>query len=528
MFQASYFLLSVGVLLQVLIVVNAELITPSIWPQPVEFQTSTGLTNVGLFEYTSKNGAVNTLEQAYKRYNAMIFQHNTESSDTTPVEVIVDDNSEAYPQLDTDESYSLTIPSPENSGEPIKIEAKTVYGALYGLESLSQLVMYDYDKQRYIISATPIRISDSPRYKHRGMLLDTARHFQPIPFIQRVVDSLSYSKYNVLHWHVVDTQSFPFESKTYPKLWKGAYTKPERYSQADIKDLVEYGRLRGVKVMIEFDMPGHASSWCKGYPEVCPSETCTEPLDPSSNATFPLIRSLLGECNGANDGNTEALFPYQFIHLGGDEVDYKCWENDAEIQQWEKEQGFSGSEDTYKYFVEQTASIAREQNRLPVQWVEVFEHFGSTLSKDIVIHVWKEKTTLDEVLSAGYKALLSNQDDWYLDHETTSWQTMYKNEPTAGLSKSSDPSLILGGESCMWAENIDPSDLFNTVWPRAAAVGEVLWSPKIDDSVDMDKVENRLQTFRCLLTQRGISAAPVNNHRTRMAPPNPGSCYYQR
>ena len=223
MFQASYFLLSIGVLLQVLIVVNAELITPSIWPQPVEFQTSTGLTNVGLFEFTSKNGAVNTLEQAYKRYNAMIFQHNTESSDTTPVEVIVDDNSEAYPQLDTDESYSLTIPSPENSGEPIKIEAKTVYGALYGIESLSQLVMYDYDKQRYVISATPIRISDSPRYKHRGMLLDTARHFQPIPFIQRVVDSLSYAKYNVLHWHVVDTQSFPFESKTYPKLWKGEY-----------------------------------------------------------------------------------------------------------------------------------------------------------------------------------------------------------------------------------------------------------------------------------------------------------------
>merc|ERR1719456_405732 len=99
--------------------------------------------------------------------------------------------------------------------------------------------------------------------------------------IQKVIDSLAYAKFNVFHWHVVDTESFPFESRTYPRLWEGAYTKAERYTQEDIYGVVEYARLRGVKVMIEFDMPGHAGSWCAGYPEICPSQQCKQPLNPA-------------------------------------------------------------------------------------------------------------------------------------------------------------------------------------------------------------------------------------------------------
>lgn len=276
------------------------------------------------------------------------------------------------------------------------------------------------------------------------MLLDTSRHFQPISFLQQTIDALSYAKYNVLHWHVVDTQSFPFESKAYPRLWDGAYTKQEKYSHSDIVELVEYGRQRGVKIMIEFDMPGHAASWCTGYPEICPSMSCKQPLDPSSEMTFPLITGLLAECTGAS--GDKPIFPYELLHLGGDEVSYTCWEASSDIQAWEKAQGIDGSEGTYEYFVDKVATIARDQDRLPVQWVEVFEHFGSSLSNDTVVHVWKEKTTMDGVLTAGYRALLSNQDSWYLDHLDTTWQTMYLNEPTEGLSPTSDPSLILGGK----------------------------------------------------------------------------------
>ena len=366
-------------------------------------------------KFHTTNGEIATLTEAYERYSSIMFPHKTkeskEAAQNVNVKVTVADSSESYPLLATDESYSLDIKSPSD----ISLNAKTVYGALRGLETLSQLVIFDFDQESYFIPATPIQVSDAPRYPHRGVLLDTSRHYQPIQFLQKTIDSLAYAKYNVLHWHVVDTQSFPFESSTYPKLWQGAYTKPERYSQNDIRELVEYGRKRGVKVMIEFDMPGHAASWCTGYPEICPSMSCKQPLNPASNLTFPLITSLLGECTGANTKPSDALFPYDLLHLGGDEVSYTCWESSAQIQECQKEQGFSTSEDTYKYFVDKAATITREQNRLPIQWVEVFEHFGDKLDKNTVVHVWKEKTTLDGVLKAGYRALLSNQDDWYLE-----------------------------------------------------------------------------------------------------------------
>lgn len=143
---------------------------------------------------------------------------------------------------------------------------------------------------------------------------------------------------------------------------------------------------------------------------------------------------------------------------------------------------------------------------------------------------------MDGVLKAGYRALLSNEGLWYLDHNATTWKDMYLNEPTEGLSPESDPKLIMGGESCMWAEKVDPSDLHNTIWPRAAAVAEVLWTPyevihpNSNDAseVDLESAQNRLETFRCLLNQRGISAAPVTNLVARTNPPNPGSCYVQR
>ncbi len=209
------------------------------------------------------------------------------------------------------------------------------------------------------------------------------------------------------------------------------------------------------------------------------------------------------------------------------QVSYGCWVASAEIKAWEQANGFSGSEDTYKYFVDRAASVARAQGRLPVQWVEVFEHFGNTLSNDTVVHVWKDKSTLDGVVNAGYRALLSDNDIWYLDWLDSTWQSMYENEPTSVLTnpeKTAD--LILGGEGCMWAETVDNSDLDNTIWPRAAAIAERLWTPM--ELMDTVAAHDRIETFRCLLTQRGIGAAPVNNKHARDAPPNPGSCYVQR
>jgi hexosaminidase len=139
---------------------------------------------------------------------------------------------------------------------------------------------------------------------------------------------------------------------------------------------VEYGRARGVKIMIEFDIPGHAASWCTGYPEICPSPSCLEPLNPASELTFEIIESLMKECTTPSALTPTSLFPYSLFHLGGDEVQYWCWSSTPEVMAWALKQGYNSTEDIYKYFLDRAASLARKYERTPVQWVEVFEHFG--------------------------------------------------------------------------------------------------------------------------------------------------------
>lgn len=209
-----------------------------------------------------------------------------------------------------------------------------MYGALRGLETFSQLVSFQFSGEDYSLSGVPWSISDAPRFTHRGLMVDTARHFQPLASLRAIIDSLPYAKINVLHWHLVDSQSFPFHSASNPKLWDGAYNAQSRYTHSDVTSIVEYARLRGVRVMPEFDMPGHAQSWCIGYPELCPSSTCTTPLDVSRNGTFDLIERLLGECTGGTAsvaGAPSALFPEAMLHLGGDEVSTDCWESTPRI-----------------------------------------------------------------------------------------------------------------------------------------------------------------------------------------------------
>lgn len=318
------------------------------------------------------------------------------------------DSSEAPPQLETDESYVLSIPLPHSGVTPAigTLKAQTVYGALHGLESFAQLVSFDYDtmlgsigeedeqeafanleneeqakeeeldmqreergasplvavaRQRYrrlfstttsspspslspyVLPNAPLLLQDSPRFPWRGLMIDTGRHFLSLPHINRLLDSMAAAKLNVLHWHLVDSQSFSLQSFFYPKLWRASFSKAERYLQSDVAAVVEHARLRGIRVMAELDVPGHAASWCEGGREgcrtICPSPQCLEPLDPSQDATFELLEGLLQELTGGREGKREGgweegLFPFEFFHLGGDEVDPRCWSETPRVVEW--------------------------------------------------------------------------------------------------------------------------------------------------------------------------------------------------
>jgi len=305
-------------------------------------------------------------------------------------------------------------------------------------------------------------------------------------------------------------------------LWNGAYSNDERYTQDDLRGVVEYARLRGVRVVIEFDVPGHAQSWCTGYPDICPSPSCNSPLDPSSAQTWQVLSGLLGEVTGSGPG--EGLFPDNFVHLGGDEVDTSCWTNTPHVAQWLASHNMT-TEDAYMYFVEQAHNNVIAAGRAPVNWEEVFNHFGSKLDKETIVHIWLDHATLAKVVAAGYKGLLSNSDVWYLDHLDVTWQQFYLNEPYQGITDPTQQALVLGGEVCMWGETVDTSDMFNTVWPRAAAAAERLWSAQGVN--DTNAALPRLEAFRCLLNRRGVPAAPTNNANARNAPPGPGACLQQ-
>ena len=290
--------------------------------------------------------------------------------------------------------------------------------------------------------------------------------------------------------------------------------------------------MRGVRVMPEFDMPGHAQSWCTGYPDLCPSSTCLTPLDLSRNSTFALIDRLLAECTNrvpSSKGKPSGLFPENLLHLGGDEVSTGCWESTPRIKQWLDAQGMS-ADDGYAYFVKKTASIAMSQGRRPVQWSEVFDHFKTRLPKEVIVHVWKAVTNVTEVVADGYDVLRNvgyNKKSWYLDNLDVAWKAVYSNEPCDGVPDHLCHK-ILGGHGEMWGETVDASDLQQTVWPRLAAIAEKLWSPR-DKTKSSNAREAALENFRCnVLMERGVAAAPVTNDEARSAPKGPGECTKQR
>jgi len=283
--------------------------------------------------------------------------------------------------------------------------------------------------------------------------------------------------------------------------------------------------------MVEFDMPGHADAMCVGYPDVCPSPSCTSPLNVANEDTFGLIQELMMEMTGGMPSRpgkpSSGLFKDNFIHLGGDEVDTTCWTSTPSIAAWLAQMNLTADQ-AYGYFVERVAKMALSQGHRPVQWSEVFDHFQDKLAKGTIVHIWKSNTNVTQVVALGYNVLINVgyvENSWYLDNLEVTWDAVYVNEPCYGVPNSLCP-MVYGGHGEMWGETVDGSSLQQKVWPKMGAIAERLWSPETVTS--LQQAHPRIENFRCLLNRRGIAAAPVNNPIAGQSPPYPGSCYVQR
>ena len=404
--------------------------------------------------------------------------------------------------LGVDESYALVVGA---DGSPATLRAATLFGAYAGLETFAQLVAFSFDEDAY--AASVAAIEDAPAFAWRGLMLDAARHFLPVAFLERAVDALAASKANVLHLHLSDWQSVPIGCAAAPAIAQGAFSPQERYLPRELAALAEYGRARGVRVVPELDTPGHADSWCVGAPEVCPDAAfCTSPLAPYER-TFEVVGSLLQMLADT--------FPDAFVHQGGDEVDWTCWASDPGVVAWRLANGNLTLQQTLDLFAQRTGNISAAMGRATVRWHDLWARGVPLPRGSTIFQVWEDASVVANVTADGFRAIFSSDSVWYLDHEDITWRAMYDADPRANISSAAQRALVVGGEATAFGERLDPSNLESVVWPRAAAAFERLWSdgaPGAASSAGAE-VEPRLQAFRCLLLRRGVRAgsewAPV-------------------
>lgn len=419
------------------------------------------------------------------------------------VTLIVDGGCEQYPHMNMNEMYQIFI---QENGIA-NIHAKSVWGAIRGLETFSRLLI-NTGRDEFLVNI--VSISDVPRFSHRGVLVDTSRHYQTINVIKQMLDAMELNKMNVLHWHIVDDQSFPFVSDTFPELsFMGAYD-PVRavYTPRNISHIIEYARLRGIRVMAEFDSPGHTLSWGRGHPELLTQCYGSDgkpngqkgPIDPIKNEVYTFMEKLFTEI--------AHRFPEQYIHLGGDEVNPSCWLSNPSIINFMTKHNMArniGKLETY--YIQKIVDIVSRLNKSYIVWQEVFDN-NVTLKSDTVVHVWLSawQNELAKVTQKGHKALLSAP--WYLDLISygQDWVRYYQTDPTAFNGSDEQKRLLMGGEACLWAEFIDSANLIQRAWPRASAVAERLWSPASLNKAD--RARPRFHENECHMQRNGLHVEP--------------------
>jgi hexosaminidase len=377
---------------------------------------------------------------------------------------------EKIQSIDEDESYSLTV-----TPALVTIQAHTVVGALHGMETLLQLVQLKDNSA--VIPA--LSIQDTPRFRWRGLLIDVSRHFEPVSQIERTLDGMAMVKMNVFHWHLSDDQGFRAESRIYPKL-TGLGSNGEYYTQDEMREVVAYARDRGIRVVPEFDIPGHSLSWMVGYPQLASSKGPhhlpdltyeDQAMDPTRETTYVFLNRFIGEMS--------KIFPDAYFHIGGDEVDGKVWTSNPQIARFMKRKGFEKPSQLQTYFSQRVVRIVLAHHKKPIGWDEVLV---PGLPKSVMVQSWRGVESLAVGARQGYTGILSAP--YYLDGMKTN-EAHYLADPIpADTTLTPDQQkLILGGEVCMWGEQLDERTIDSRIWPRTAVMAERFWSPQSDRDV---------------------------------------------
>ena len=480
---------------------NAQSNLPlNIMPLPAKVERAEGslkidasfrVTFVGFREPRLERAGQRFLHQV-RRQTGIVLLPAGANTGAGALEVKTDHESKAIQELGEDESYTLDV-TPGGA----KLHAANPLGVFHGLQTFLQLIAISPDG----FSVPAVHIEDRPRFPWRGLMIDSGRHFIPMEVIKRNLDGMEAVKMNVFHWHLSDNQGFRTESRKFPKLHEqgsdGLY-----YTQEEIRDVVEYARDRGIRVVPEFDMPGHSTAWFVGHPELASGSgpyqverkwgVFDPAMDPTDEKTYKFLNEFIGEM--------ARLFPDQFFHIGGDEVNGKEWDANPKIQAFKKSHKIKDNAGLQAYFSGRVQDLVAKHKKTPVGWDEVLV---PGVPKTIVIQSWRGVDALAAAAKDGYRGILSN--GYYLD---LGWSAArhYAVDPLGGPAAALTPEqkqLILGGESCIWSEYVNAENIDSRIWPRNAAVAERLWSP--DGTSDVASMYQRMETESARLEWLGLT-----------------------
>jgi len=469
-------------------------VQPGVGQLPVDRSFSVAVT--GSRDATLERG-VHRFVAELSRQTGMFLNQNPADPANPTLLISAVHPSERVQKLAEDESYELVV---NQSGA--KLTAPTTLGILHGLQTFLQLV----DTTANGFAVPVVTIKDQPRFPWRGLLIDVGRHFIPLDVLKRNLDGMAAVKMNVLHWHLYDNEGFRVESKRFPKLQE-AGSDGLYYTQDEIREFVAYAHDRGIRVVPEFEMPGHSRSLFAGYPELAsgPGPYKIEPggvdavMDPTREGTYRFIDKFIEEM--------AKIFPDDYFHIGGDEVNGQQWDANPKIQAFLHAHGMKNNPDLQAHFNQRLQKILSKHHKIMMGWDEVLH---PDLPKTVLVQSWRGQQSLATAAQQGYRGLLSF--GYYLD---LMWPAArhYAVDPMSGAAAALSPEQkgrILGGEACMWSEWVTPENIDSRVWPRNAAIAERLWSPpEVQDPVSM---HTRLGEFSWRLEWLGLT------HRSALIP----------
>jgi hexosaminidase len=396
------------------------------------------------------------------------------------------------------------------AGREILIEASDPRGLFYGAQTLRQLVVTSTSGSRNV---PHVEITDAPRFRWRGLLIDEARHFFGKPVLLKIIDEMAAYKLNVLKLHLTDYEGWRLEIPAYPKLTEvGSLVdgKAQYLTTADVREIVRYAAERHVMVVPEIEMPGHAGAAARSYPEFFNPDASA--FDPANPKTYDFIRGILTE--------VARLFPAPYLDFAGDEVGDEMWKGMADVQRLKSEHGLKTNQDVQGYFGRKIAGIIESLGKRPMAWDEQVEAHAP---KSVIIQWWRRDRPdmLTTAANEGHDLVISPADELYFDYHQgegepgAPWEgnkggpqsigKMLAWEPVPDSFTPQQSAHVLGIEACVWTEFIASERYLQFMtFPRMLALAEIAWRPKTprDEAEFSKRLEPHIEALRA----KGINA----------------------